>query len=71
MKFTNESVPIEYCPFCRTAANMIATVAPQAIARKDEMMKTISTKTYHCGSCGSFVRSIDEEEDAALFWHLP
>jgi hypothetical protein len=65
MKFTNESISIEYCPFCRTAANMIATVAPQAIACKDGMMKTINTKTYHCGSCGSFVRSIDAQEDAA------
>lgn len=64
MKFTNESVSIEYCPLCRTAANMIATVTLKAIARKDDTMKTITTKAYHCGSCGFFVRSIDEEEDA-------
>jgi hypothetical protein len=63
MKFTNESMSIEYCPFCRTAANMIATITLKAIGRKDDTMKTITTKTYHCGSCGSFVRSIDEEED--------
>jgi hypothetical protein len=51
-----QSIALEYCPFCRTAVNMIATVTPKAIARKSDTMKTISTKTYHCGSCGSFVR---------------
>ena len=61
MKFTNETVSIEYCPLCRTAASMIATVARQVIACKDGRMKTVSTKTYHCGSCGSFVRSVDDE----------
>ena len=65
MKFINEPISMEYCPFCRTAANMIATVTNKAIAHKDETMITIRTKTYHCGSCGSFVRSIDEEVDAA------
>ena len=64
MKFTNESISIEYCPFCRTAANMIATITLKAIARKDDTTRTINTKTYHCGSCGSFVRSINEEEYA-------
>jgi hypothetical protein len=65
MKFINKSVFIEYCPLCRAAANMIATVTQRAIANKDGKMKAISTGTHHCGSCGSFVRSIDEGEDAA------
>jgi hypothetical protein len=64
MKCINESISIEYCPFCRTAANMIATVTLKASVRKDDTTKTITTKTYHCGSCGSFVRSIDEAEYA-------
>ncbi len=57
-------MPSEFCPLCRTAANMIVTVTPKAIAGKDGMMKTIFTKTYDCESCGSFVRSIDEDEEA-------
>ena len=58
-------MPSEICPVCRTAANMNITVTPRAIANKDGRMKTISTRTYHCESCGSFVRSIDEDENAA------
>jgi len=57
-------MPSEYCPLCRTAANMKVTVTPRAIVGKDGNMKTIDTKTYHCESCGSFVRSIDEEKAA-------
>jgi len=58
MKFTNESISIEYCLCCRTSADMNVAVTPKGIAGKNGKMKTISTKTYHCGSCGSFVRSI-------------
>ncbi len=63
MKFTNDFNPIEYCAFCRTAATMNVAAAPLAIAGKNGKIKTIIVKTYHCGSCGSFVRSIDEDEE--------
>jgi hypothetical protein len=55
-------MPSELCPLCRTITNMIVTVTPRGISGKDGKMKTISTKTYHCGSCGSFVRSVEEYE---------
>jgi len=58
-------MPSEYCPLCRIAANMNVTVIPRAIAGKDGKMKTITTKTYHCESCGAFVRSIEDDENAA------
>ncbi len=58
-------MPSEFCPFCRTANNMSVTVTPKAIAGKDGKIKKITTKTYHCESCGSFVRSIDEDEGAS------
>ena len=58
-------MPSEYCPLCRIAANMNVTVMPRAIAGKDGKMKTITTKTYHCESCGSFVRN-ENEEDCAV-----
>jgi len=58
-------MPREFCPICRTAANMNVTVTPRAIVGKDGKMKAITTRTYHCESCGFFVRSIDDEEDAA------
>ena len=58
-------MPSEYCPLCRTATNMSITVTQREIAGKDGKMKMIAGKTYHCESCGSFVSSIDEEEDVA------
>ena len=58
-------MPGEFCPLCRTAANMNVSSTPRTIASKDGKMKTITTRTFHCESCGSFVRSIDEEEEAA------
>jgi hypothetical protein len=64
MKCINRSVSTGYCPFCRTAANMIVTVSPRAIAPKDGKKRTIIIKTYHCEACGSFVRSEKEEEPA-------
>lgn len=57
-------MPCEYCLLCRSAANMKVSVTPRAIVGKDGNMKTIVAKTYHCESCGSFVRSIDEEKAA-------
>ncbi len=53
-------MPIEFCRLCRTATNMITTVTPRTIADKDGKMKTMSIKTYHCESCGSFARNIEE-----------
>jgi hypothetical protein len=56
-------MPGEFCPHCRTVANMNVTVIPRAIA--GAKMTTITTKTYHCESCGAFVRSIDEEKETS------
>ncbi len=58
-------MPSEFCPLCRSATNMSVTVTLRTIAVKDGKMKTMTTKTYHCESCGFFVRSIDENEEAA------
>jgi hypothetical protein len=44
---------------------MSVTVTLCAIVGKDGKMKTKATKTYHCEFCRSFIRNIDEEEDAA------
>jgi hypothetical protein len=44
---------------------MAVTVTPRAIAGNDGKIKMITTSTYHCESCGSFVRSIDKEEASA------
>jgi hypothetical protein len=52
-------MPSEFCPLCRTAANMIVSATQRTIVSKDGKMKTITTKAYHCESCASFVRSID------------
>jgi len=65
MKCTGEAMSIEFCPLCRTTTNMIITLTPKAIAGPDGKMKTITIKTYHCESCGSFVRN-ENEEDCAV-----
>jgi hypothetical protein len=44
---------------------MNVTVTPRAIAGKNGKMKTMTNKTYHCESRGSFVRSIHDDENAA------
>jgi len=44
---------------------MITTVTPRTIADKDGKMKTMSIEIYHCESCGSFVRSIEEASATA------
>ena len=46
---------------------MVVTVTPRVIAGKDGRMKKITTKTFHCESCGSFVRSIDEDDDGMSY----
>lgn len=58
-------MPSEYCPFCRIAANMRITVTSKETGGNDGKLKMLAIKTYHCESCGSFVRSIDEEEGRA------
>jgi hypothetical protein len=44
---------------------MIVTVTPKGITGKDGKMKMITIKAYHCESCRSFVRSMDEENRTA------
>jgi hypothetical protein len=44
---------------------MSVTITPRTIAGKDGKMKTMTNKTYHCESCGSFVRSIHDDENVA------
>ncbi len=50
----------QFCPNCRTVANMIETVTRRAIAGHDGKMDMITIKTYHCESCRSFVSSKEE-----------
>jgi hypothetical protein len=57
-------MPREYCSLCRTVVNLSETVTPRTLVGKDGKIKTIITRTYHCDSCGSFVRSIDRDNNA-------
>jgi hypothetical protein len=57
-------MPREYCPLCRRVANLSETVTPRTIAGKDGTIKTIITRVYYCDSCGSFVYSIDRDNNA-------
>ena len=51
-----------YCPHCRTVTNLHMSISLRSISGTDGNTEMIVSKTYHCESCCSFVRSEDEEE---------
>ena len=55
-------MPVELCPSCRVARNMAASVSRRTILAPDGRKKTIRITSFHCGSCGQFVRSEEAEE---------
>ena len=52
-----------YCPYCRIVTNLNESITLQNIPGPDGKTETIVTRTYHCQSCCSFVRSEDERKD--------
>ena len=60
-------MPTEMCPMCRDLRNMSVTTKRRKVVDPDGNTKEILTKTYHCATCGSFVRSedIETEDDSS------
>lgn len=55
------AVHTAYCPHCRAVTNLSVSVIPTIVTEPDGKEKIVSSRTYHCESCRSFVRS---EENA-------
>ena len=54
-------IPREYCPKCKTLRNIRITETHQEIDDNSKNKK-IRTKSFHCETCQTFVRSEDSEE---------
>jgi len=52
------------CPACRTIRNMKVAFTKRTVKAPDGSVKTLQTVSFHCESCGQFVRS--EEAELAL-----
>ena len=55
-------MPTERCPSCRTLRAMRVSTTRRTIPVKTGKAKTVLTRTFHCQTCQSFVRSEEEEE---------
>jgi hypothetical protein len=49
-----------YCLHCRVVTNLSVSITLVTVTDSDGQAQTVASRTYHCESCGSFVRS---EED--------
>jgi hypothetical protein len=49
-----------YCPHCRTVTNLSESITLQINPGPDGKTEMFVSRTYHCESCCSFVRSEDE-----------
>lgn len=58
---------MEYCPSCRTIRNMRVSKFRDKQTDSKGKIKEILTKTYHCESCGSFVRCENTTDDKFNF----
>ena len=52
----------ELCPSCRTIRSMKVAVSKRTVRGPDGSVKTIQTASFHCESCGQFVRSEEAEQ---------
>ena len=51
----------ELCPSCRTIRSMKVAYSKRTVRAPDGSVKTIQTASFHCESCGQFVRSEEGE----------
>ena len=52
---------VEHCPHCGAIRNMRATVSRRKEAGPDGGTREVETRSLHCGTCNTFVRSEDTE----------
>lgn len=63
MKKSHQNINIvhtAYCPHCRAVTNLSVSITLQTIPVPDGKTETLVSRTYHCESCCSFVRSEDD-----------
>ena len=52
----------ELCPRCQSLRSMRVSISRRKVTDPEGGVKEILTKSFHCGTCHSFVRSEDIEE---------
>jgi len=52
-------MPREYCAGCGAVRNMSVTVSERTESDADGNEEKVVTRTYHCETCGRFVRNED------------
>lgn len=57
---------IEHCSSCRAPRNLRASVSRRKTLDPDGRTTTIRTTSFHCESCGQFVRSEEVAEPAPV-----
>ncbi len=55
----------EYCPRCRASRNVSVQSISRRVTTPDGQVRSVRTRSYHCGSCRQFIRSEDVEEGVA------
>ncbi len=52
-------MPREYCAACGAVRNLSVTTAERKQTDEEGRERKVVTRTYHCETCGRFVRSED------------
>ena len=55
------AVHTAYCPHCKVVTNLSVSIMPGIVTGPDGEEKLVTSKTYHCESCGLFVRGEEDE----------
>lgn len=51
----------ELCPSCGVVTNMRVDITDREVIGADGKAKKVTTRTFHCEACNSFVRSEDTD----------
>ena len=61
---TEDPTMSEMCPQCKAIREMKKSVSTRQVTGSDGKIREIRTTSFHCETCGIFVRSEDEELSA-------
>jgi hypothetical protein len=56
-------MPRDYCPKCRKVTDTTVIESERDDPQADGSMLSVKTRSIHCDSCGTFIRSEEIEED--------
>ncbi len=63
MKKSLQNINIEhtaYCPHCKVVTNLQMTITLRKVPGREGKTELLTSRTYHCESCRSFVQSKDD-----------